>query len=292
MPRVYRELVSQHVLYGDGIRLSRTPVDIVSDDDVEWLVALINNPRRERDIIALSSDTDGVCIVNPNIFADRLCGVSHVVRIYPDASFKLSDTIGKYLSIFDLGIRIYRPTSQIEVDDPLRHTLYTKRTLMRFDIERVQHAILSDAFATSLAGALSPRAIPTFARIRSARATLKLAELQANVGSKGVDLLESELSASETRAPRCRGASPRSLGHCNTRGVARKDAEDQRNQERARAMVLAARVPCARISPRSSRGRPKSKRLQRNSGLGGGSIRRPNEIACESAPRTQGSSVW
>ncbi len=242
VPRVYRELVSQHVLYGDGIRLSRTPVDIVSDDDVEWLVALINNPRRERDIIALSSDTDGVCIVNPNIFADRLCGVSHVVRIYPDASFKLSDTIGKYLSIFDLGIRIYRPTSQIEVDDPLRHTLYTKRTLMRFDIERVQHAILSDAFATSLEGALSPRAIPTFARIRSARATLKLAELQANVGSKGADLLESELSASETARLAAEAQAREALDIAIQEESARKDAEDQRNQERARAMVLAARV--------------------------------------------------
>lgn len=291
MPRVYRELVSQHVLYGDGIRLSRTPVDIVSDDDVEWLVALINNPRRERDIIALSSDTDGVCIVNPNIFADRLCGVSHVVRIYPDASFKLSDTIGKYLSIFDLGIRIYRPTSQIEVDDPLRHTLYTKRTLMRFDIERVQHAILSDAFATSLEGALSPRAIPTFARIRSARATLKLAELQANVGSKGADLLESELSASETARLAAEAQAREALdiaiqeeSRPEGRGGSAQSGKSPRDG-------IGRKSPCARISPRSSRGRPKPQRLQRNSRLGGRSIRRPNDIACESAPRTQGRSV-
>jgi hypothetical protein len=109
VPRVYRELVHQNILFGDGIRLSRTPVDVFNDDDVEWLVALMNNPRRVRNIIVLSADAYGMCAANPNLFADRLCGVAHVVRIYPDASFKLSDTIGKYLSIFDSGIRIYRP---------------------------------------------------------------------------------------------------------------------------------------------------------------------------------------
>jgi hypothetical protein len=251
VPRVYRELVSQHVLYGDGIRLSRTPIDIISDDDVEWLSALINNPRRQRDIIALSADADGFCTINPNIFADRLCGVSHVVRVYPDASFKLSDAIGKYLSIFDLGIRIYRPTSQIEADDPLRHTLYTKRALTRMDRERVQHAILSGAFATSLEGALSARAIPTFAQIRSARATLRLAELQATIGSKDVDFLQTELNVSQTARMAAETQAREALDIAIQEEGARKDAEDERNQERARAMVLAARVRSleSRIGP-------------------------------------------
>ena len=80
---------------------------------------MINNPKRGRNIIALSADEYGVCAANPNVFANRLSGVSHVVRIYPDASFRLSDIVGKYLSIFDCGIRIYRPTQQIESDDPL-----------------------------------------------------------------------------------------------------------------------------------------------------------------------------
>ena len=184
VPRVYRELVSYQVLYGDGIRLSRSPIDITNDDDVYWLVALINNPRRQRDIIVLSSDAYGICAANPNLFADKLCGVAHVVRIYPEASFKLSDALGKYLSVFDLGIRVYRPTPRIDADDPLRHTLYTKRALQRIDVDRVQHAILTDAFATSLVGALSG-VIPTFTEIRRANASLKLAELQAKGEPEG-----------------------------------------------------------------------------------------------------------
>jgi hypothetical protein len=49
VPRVYRDLVSQNILYGDGIKLSRKAIDIENDDDVEWLVALINNPTARPD---------------------------------------------------------------------------------------------------------------------------------------------------------------------------------------------------------------------------------------------------
>jgi hypothetical protein len=166
VPRVYRDLVGQNVLYGDGIRLSRTPFDITTDDDVEWLVALINNPKRRRNIIALSSNEYGCCSANPKFFSDRLCGVAHVVRIYPEATFRLSELIGRYLSVFDLGIRIYVPTASLDHDDPLRHTLYSRHALAQMNLQRVQHSILVDAFAVSVQGALG-QSIPTFAQRRS-----------------------------------------------------------------------------------------------------------------------------
>jgi hypothetical protein len=243
VPRVYRDLVSQGILFGDGIRLSRTPIDITSDDDVEWLLALINNPRRRRNIVALSSDSFGSCAANPNLFADRLCGVAHVVRIYPAPSFALSDKIGRYLSVFDLGIRVYRPTTQIELDDPLRHTLYTRHALARMDMDRVQHSILSDAFMTSVEGALRLQSIPTFVQIRSASATLRLAQLQAaGVGSTELVSLESQLKASQEARLAAEAQAREALDLAVQEEAARKDAEEERNSEKVRAMVLAARV--------------------------------------------------
>jgi hypothetical protein len=56
VPRVYRDLVSQGILFGDGIKLSRTPIDITNEDEVEWLVALISSPRRRRNTIVLRAD--------------------------------------------------------------------------------------------------------------------------------------------------------------------------------------------------------------------------------------------
>jgi hypothetical protein len=154
VPRVYRDLVSQGILFGDGIKLSRTPIDIANEDEVEWLVALIGSPRRKRNIIVLSADNSGHCAANPNVFSDRLCGIAHVVRIFPGAAYRLSDSIGKYLSVFDSGIRIYRPTNNFEADDPLRHTLYTKHALARLEQNRRYYSIISDAFANTVEGAI------------------------------------------------------------------------------------------------------------------------------------------
>jgi hypothetical protein len=91
VPRVYRDLVSQGILFGDGIKLSRSPIDITNEDEVEWLVALISNPRRKRNIIVLSADPYGHCAANPDVFSDRLCGIAHVIRIFPNAAYRLSD---------------------------------------------------------------------------------------------------------------------------------------------------------------------------------------------------------
>jgi hypothetical protein len=238
VPRVYRDLVSRNILFGDGIRLSRRPIDVTNEDDIAWLVALINNPRRMRNIIVLSCDSYGDCADNPNLYADRLCGVAHVVRIYPSASFGLSNTIGKHLSVFDSGIRNYTPTSQIDIDDPLRHTLYTKHALARTDLSRVQHSILSSAFTTSVEGALRSRSIPTFVQIRSANAALKIAQPQ----STEIASLEVQLKASQAARFAAETQARDSLDLAIQEEAARKEAEDERNQERARAIVLSARV--------------------------------------------------
>ncbi len=242
VPRVYRDLVSQNILYGDGIKLSRAPIDIESEDEVEWLVALISNPRRVRNIVTLSANGEGFCTVTPNRFAERLCGVAHVVRIYPNASFKLSDVLGAYLSVYDLGIRIYRPTPQIEGDDPLTHTLYTRHALARTSLERVQHSILSDAFMTTVSGALRSQSIPTFAQIRSASATLRLAQVQASGSTNQLLTLQSQLKAARDGCVAAEAQAREALDLAVQEEMTRKEVEDERNQERSRAMVLSARL--------------------------------------------------
>jgi hypothetical protein len=101
VPRVYRQLASQGILYGDGVKLSASPTDVAGEDDVDWLLALINNPRRWRNVVALAVDEAGQSSVDAFALANRLCGAAHVVRIFPTASFLLSDAIEKYLSVFD-----------------------------------------------------------------------------------------------------------------------------------------------------------------------------------------------
>jgi hypothetical protein len=203
---------------------------------------LISSQQRKRNVIVLSADHCGYCAINPAIFSDRLCGVAHVCQIYPNASYLLSKSVGKYLSVFDYGIRIYRPTLDFETDDPLRHTLYTKRSLDRMDLAEVQRSILLDAFSTSVSGALKYNSIPTFAQIRAANATAALGQMQARTGSQQIETLRAQLTAANAASAAAQANAETSLDMAIQEEEKRRQAEDERNQERARAMALAARV--------------------------------------------------
>jgi hypothetical protein len=241
VPRVYRNLVSKQVLFGDGMRLSATAIDLQTDVDIDWFAALMRNPRRTRNIIALSCDELGHCQINPAVFSDRLCGVAHVVRIFPEACFLLSDIVGRYLSVFDSGIRVYRPAAAMDDDDPLRHTLYTKLFLTHSDLSELQNTILKDAFAASASTNLQSRSIPTFVQIRSANARVKLAALQAG-GSKEIIALNAQLKAAENARLAAETQAREAFDLAASEEELRKRAEDERNQEKARSMVLAARI--------------------------------------------------
>jgi hypothetical protein len=229
-------------LYGDGIRLSRNPVDISSEEEVNWLVALINNQRRWRNVIVLSSNETGVCALDPFSISDQLCGTAHVVRIFPDASFELSRLIGKFHSVFDSGIRIYRPTSQVETDEATKHSLFTKNQLARFDLRKLQINIAYDAFRASVERNVSKQTIPTFVQIRSANASLRLARIQENATKLDVTTLKKQLSAALEARKAAEAQANEALDLAVQEENARVNAENERNSERARAAAIGARV--------------------------------------------------
>ncbi len=237
VPRLYKELAASGILYGDGVRLVRTPIDIQTDDDVEWLVALINNKRRWRNIIALASDDRGICAINPNILSDRVCAVGHVVTIFPYAAFRLSDTIGKFHSVFDQGIRIYRPTIQVDVDKRSTHPLFIKSQLERLDLKRLQISITLDAFRASVERNVLKQTVPTFVQIRSANATFRLIQAQES-GST----IKVQLQAAITAKVAAEAQATEALALAVQEENARMAAEDERNQEKARSIAMYARV--------------------------------------------------
>jgi hypothetical protein len=237
VPRLYKDLAAAGVIYGDGIRLARTPTDIQTEGEVDWLIALINNKRRWRNIIALASNEEGICAINPNIFSDRLSAVGHVIRIFPQASFRLSDAIGKFHSVFDQGIRIYRPTAQIDIDKPSTHTLFTKYQLERVDLKRLQISIIMDSFRASVERNVLRQSVPTFVQIRSANATFRLIKSQES-GSTVKEQLKAAIAAKTAAEAQAKEALALAVQEESARIV----AEDERNQERARALAIYARV--------------------------------------------------
>lgn len=240
VPRVYRQLAAQGILYGDGIKLSDSPIDITSDGEIDWLLALINNPRRWRNVIALAIDERGQSALDAYALANRLCGTAHVVRISPGASFLLSDKVEKYLSVFDYGIRIYRPTSKLEEDDVHRHPLFTKQHISRVDTDRLFTNIALDAFRASVERNLQRQAIPTFAQVRSANATFRLDAARDRGQSKAS--LEVQLEAALAAKKASEVQAEESLALAVQEETERVQAEAERDLERGRSAAMAARI--------------------------------------------------
>jgi hypothetical protein len=163
--------------------------------------------------------------------------VAHVCRIYPNASFLLSKAVGKYLSVFDSGIRIYRPTSEFETDDPLRHTLYIRHSLERLDKNEVQRSILLDAFATSVSSSLKYNLIPSFAQVRAINADAAFREMLATAGAEKIETLKAQLNASHADCAALRVNAEELLDRAIELEEKLTQVEGERNQERARAAM-------------------------------------------------------
>lgn len=111
----------------DGQVADGKPRYIESEDDVEKLVALLQEKERIGDVIVLAQqEEDGKppqTILNANALAQKLHGVAHVVVLSSAASYALTDRVGKELSVFRQAVRTYRPGFRAWFDEPGRHPL-------------------------------------------------------------------------------------------------------------------------------------------------------------------------
>jgi len=207
-------------------------------------------------VIALAVDEQGQSAINGFALSHRLCGTAHVVRIFPEASFLLSDRIEKYLSVFDYGVRIYRPTSSVEEDDVHRHPLFTKQHISRVDTDRLLTNIALDAFRASVERNLQRQAIPSFAQIKSANATLRFDEAREH--GKSASSLEAQLAAALAAKKASEVQAEESLALAVQEETERMAAEAERDQERGRSAAMGARIRALEQQLRSIQGSPQT----------------------------------
>jgi hypothetical protein len=126
VPPFVQSLMRELDLQSAGETLSCTAVDVVSVDDVDRLVALIEAEQRTLPVIVVSA-TDiagGSCyLLDADQLAARLAGMAWIFRIPYEAAYELTDRFDKQWSVFNGACRTYRPgfsrTSQTPFDHPL-----------------------------------------------------------------------------------------------------------------------------------------------------------------------------
>ncbi|MGC3965653.1 MAG: hypothetical protein QM803_20670 [Rhodocyclaceae bacterium] len=111
----------------DGISLSRDVAVVSSRDDVQQLVALLESPTRQADVLVFalpdgSTDPSEAAASAARVHNATL-GAAHVYILTGPASFILTDFVGRELSVFRCAVRTYRPGFRSWVDEPSRHPL-------------------------------------------------------------------------------------------------------------------------------------------------------------------------
>lgn len=128
VPGAVRNLVDNIPCFADGRMLSSGAEVISQPDQVERLIALIEKDERKLPVVVIA---DARITREPFADADtvarRLTGAAHVFRIEDPMTWELSRELGRQLSVFDGGARIYAPGLRRDEADPFDHPLWVTR---------------------------------------------------------------------------------------------------------------------------------------------------------------------
>jgi len=154
------------------------------------------------------------CACNPHLSTSRV---------------SLSDSIGKYLSVFDSGIRIYVPPTISKLTTTSPYIIHETRVSRLIQIEST--ILLSQThLQIPLKAHLNRRQYRLLSKLRSANATLKLNKLQVAQDSTEYNPLRSQLLASESARMAAEAQAREALDLAMQEESARKEADDERNQ--------------------------------------------------------------
>jgi hypothetical protein len=118
-PGIVRALTDAMDIRIDDWELGEWPVE---RHQVPAYVGFLDSPDRQLPIDALSVPEGGEPFLDPSRASDRLLGLAHVVVVDSQASYAVTDMVGKALSCFSGAVRIYWPGFNSQ-DDPYFHRL-------------------------------------------------------------------------------------------------------------------------------------------------------------------------
>lgn len=161
-PPLVGAVVDQLDVIEDGWRICREPSYAVDRPSVQGLVEFLLDPDRLLPVVLISAaenyDEDGdwyrpQLLVDAVAVAKAVAGLAHVVVLDNVAvSYELTDLVGKHLSVFGGGVRLYWPGLTLD-QRPSRHPLWVPQRLAEpanQPFEKVLHRRLAPAAAARL----------------------------------------------------------------------------------------------------------------------------------------------
>lgn len=123
-PRLVYDLLRTLSAEVDGEAISDAAIGLTSHDDAHTLARLIYRPMRRLPIVVVSTDYEGRAQLNLHQLGVRLSGAAHLYNAGPETSWELTRLVGKRMSTFNGGVRIYMPGLVEEEEDHYQHPLW------------------------------------------------------------------------------------------------------------------------------------------------------------------------
>jgi hypothetical protein len=197
IPRFVRTIVGRCPnVFLEGRKLDLVPWAIQSEEDVDTLVALIENQSRRLDVIVCAlpegSEDPATATVDVRQLHMRTLGAAHVAVITGPASFYLSDRVGKEFSVFRGAVRTYRSGFNVAQDEPFRHPLGLSNRIIEWPSsgrESYENFLIGQTLVRSASGHDVERQLPPFTEVRRVAAQLRL-DAAKGASNSDADLLK------------------------------------------------------------------------------------------------------
>ena len=127
VPDLVRRIADRFGVVVDGRPIGAGPWLVDTPERAEKLLALLCDPERERDVLAIAThdrdDDPSTTLVSPRSVFERTLGAAHVAVVTATATFALTDRVGKELSVFRQAVRTYKPGFDPRRAGPYDHPL-------------------------------------------------------------------------------------------------------------------------------------------------------------------------
>lgn len=248
IPGVVRQVVSHHNAYLDGYPITSKAWHVATDDEVEALVELLLDPRRLRPVIAVSvggkDGHDGRGVIDADDLARLTVGAAHVVTLTGDASYALTDRLGKEFSVFHQAVRTYRPGMNIDEDSPGDHPIALPGSVEEWSdggATAFHRFLVERALRDTVVGVDIHGQLPSFADIH-AQALKQKRHQAGKQGASDKELLALALEENDSLNRKLKEEKDTYNGLLQSAEVDRRQIESERDQARTDFRSLQARL--------------------------------------------------
>lgn len=123
IPGVIKQIIGCVNAKLDDRRITKTAWAI-DHSNADKLIALLLNPTRKRPVYVLSiPEHDSTPLISADTLACDIVGAAHIAVLSTEATFELTNALGREFSVFNGAVRTYQTSFDPESDEPSRHPL-------------------------------------------------------------------------------------------------------------------------------------------------------------------------